>query len=126
MKNQLEERIVSFAGEVASLSEILSKRQSGVVLSNQIVRSSIAVALNFAESQSAESRKDFIHKLSIGLKELRETYIALKLIRNLKLNHRNSHISKLLKENNELISIFVASINTARRNLYEEQMSKKK
>ncbi len=126
MKNQTEERIISFARDVSLLSENLSKKPSGVVISNQIVRSSIAVALNFAEAQSAESRKDFVHKLSIGLKELRETYIGLKLIRDLKLNHRNSQISRMLEENNELIAIFVSSINTARKNLLKEKMLKKK
>jgi four helix bundle protein len=126
MKNTLEERVISFAGEVALLSENLSKKPSGVVISNQIVRSSIAVALNYAEALSAQSRKDFIHKLSIGLKELRETHIALKLVQDMKLNHRNAKLSDLIKENDELISIFVASINTARKNLLKEQMSKSK
>jgi four helix bundle protein len=125
MKENTEERIISFAGEVALLSESLSKRQPGIVISSQIVRSSIAVALNFAEAKGAESRKDFIHKLSVCLKELRETYIGLKLVQDLKLNHRNAQLSKMLKENDELISILVASINTAKRNLLKEQNSKK-
>ena len=125
MKNQTEERIISFASEVALLAESLSRKPSGIVISNQIVRSSIAVALNYAEAQGSESRKDFINKLSLCLKELRETNIGLRLIKDRKLNHRNSQISKILKENDELIAICVASINTAKRNLLKEQFSKK-
>ena len=125
MRHQLEERLIVFAGNIAHLSENLSKKSAGAIISNQILRSSIAVALNYGEAQGAESRKDFIHKLRIGLKELRETSIALQLVKDLKLNHRNSQISNLLQESDELISIFVSSIKTANRNLLKDQVSKK-
>ncbi|MEA3477579.1 MAG: four helix bundle protein [Bacteroidota bacterium] len=125
MRHQLEERLIVFAGNIAHLSENLSKKPAGAIISNQILRSSIAVALNYGEAQGAESRKDFIHKLRIGLKELRETSIALQLVKDLKLNHRNSQISNLLQESDELISIFVSSIKTANSNLLKEQVSKK-
>jgi len=115
-REQLEDRLIEFAQGIIQLSENLSHKKSGQVISNQIVRSSITVALNYAEAHSAESKKDFIHKLHIALKELRETHIALRLVHDLKLNHRNSHVSSLLKENGELIGIFVQSINTARKN----------
>jgi len=125
MRHQLEERLIVFAGNVAQLSESLLKKPAGAVISSQILRSSIAVALNYGEAQGAESRKDFIHKLRIGLKELRETSIALQLIKDLKLHHRNGQVTHLLEENNELISIFVSSIKTANKNLLKEKLSKK-
>ncbi len=62
--------------------------------------------MNYGEAQSAESRKDFIHKMKIILKELRETMIYLKLIKNRDLMRETVTIDKALIENNELIAIF--------------------
>lgn len=72
--------------------------------------------LNYGEGQSAESRKDFIHKVKIVLKELRESNVALKMIERLKLAKDLQELAWLLKEVNELIAIFVTSVETARRN----------
>lgn len=115
-REQLEDRLIAFANGIIQLSENLNQKKSGQIISYQIVKSSISVALNYAEAHNAESRKDFIHKLRIALKELRETHIALRIVKNLKLNHRNSQVTRLLKENGELIGIFVQSINTAQKN----------
>ena len=69
------------------------------------------------EAGAAESRKDFIHKMRIGLKELRETERWLKLIRRVPLVQEFDLVDSLLKETDELIRIFVTSINTAKDNL---------
>jgi len=87
------------------------------IITNQIVRSSISVALNYAESGSAESRKDFIHKLRISLKEMRETHMALKIIIGSFEIKDIEEMDFLLKESNEIISILVSSINTATKNM---------
>jgi four helix bundle protein len=68
------------------------------------------------EAQSAESRKDFIHKISIALKELRETHRWLKLIHRVPLIKDLDRLSPILQETEELIRIFNASLTTARRN----------
>ena len=90
--------------------------KAGSHLSNQLVRSGTSVSLNYGEAQSAESSRDFIHKMKVILKELRETFICLKLIHISKLYKMEEKIIIAKKENNELISIFVKSIQTAQRN----------
>jgi four helix bundle protein len=81
-----------------------------------LVRSGTAPALLYGEAQSAESRNDFIHKLKILLKELRETLVALKIIKRVPLTKTIEFVDKAMIECNELISIFVKSIKTARKN----------
>ncbi|MEZ4919853.1 MAG: four helix bundle protein [Saprospiraceae bacterium] len=77
-------------------------------LASQIIRSATSPALNYGEAQAAESRDDFIHKMKICQKELRETHVALKLIA--KRNWFSEiKLASLISENNELISIFIAS-----------------
>jgi hypothetical protein len=67
------------------------------------------------EAQSGESRKDFIHKMKVVLKELRETYVCLKIIRRKPLLKPLKKTEPIFNECNELISIFVSSISTAQR-----------
>lgn len=85
-------------------------------LSGQLVRSGTSPALNYGEAQSAESRKDFIHKFKIVLKELRETFVCLRIIKRARLYNSLEKIEATLTENNELIAIFVKSTNTAQMN----------
>lgn len=87
------------------------------VISGQIVRSGTSVSLNYGEAQSGESRRDFVHKIKVVLKELRETYICLKIFNRTKLYKTEEIIQTALKENNELISIFVKSVETAQKNM---------
>ena len=109
MKNfeELEERMVDFTVMVISISVSLPKTLTGNYLADQAIRSAISPALNYAEDRDAESRKDFIHKMKIVLKELRETMVALKIIFKLNLIEEENTLKTILKENNELISIFV-------------------
>ena len=80
-KYDLEERLIWFAVKIIELSNHLPNSNAGSHLSNQIVRSGTSPALNYGEAQSAESTKDFIHKMGICLKELRETFINVKIIK---------------------------------------------
>ena len=80
------------------------------------MRSGTAVAANYAEAQGAESRNDFIHKVKISLKELRETEVWLKIIMEAKLVKSPGSLNSLLDETGELIAIFVRSIRTAKEN----------
>ena len=77
------------------------------------MRSGTSPALNYGEAQSAESRKDFLHKMKVCLKELRETFVCLKIIEKSDLYESKQKIDIAKTENNELISIFVKSIETA-------------
>jgi four helix bundle protein len=111
----LEDRLVEFSVAVIDIVEALPPTRAGNHLAGQLVRSGTAPALNYAEAQAAESMNDFIHKMKISLKELRETYVCLKII-NRKTLVRLETCSSVLDEVNQLISIFVKSIATAQLN----------
>jgi four helix bundle protein len=72
----LEDRLVEFAILIMKISEKLPTTQSGRYISDQLIRSGTSPALNYGEAKGAESSGDFIHKMKICLKELRETFIA--------------------------------------------------
>lgn len=116
-KKELEERLISFSVLIIELANEFTNSREGNHLAGQIIRSGTSCSLNYGEAQSAESRKDFIHKIKIILKELRETLISLKIIYRLKIYKSEEKITKALKENDELISIFVKSAETAQNNL---------
>ena len=69
----LEERLLEFSVRIIRLTRKIEKSEAGKHVANQLLRSSTSPLANHAEAQSAESPKDFIHKLKISLKELRET-----------------------------------------------------
>ena len=116
-KKDLEERLINFAVLIIEIANELPNTKVGNHLSGQLVRSGTSSALNYGEAQSGESRKDFIHKIKIVLKELRETLICLKIIDRSKLLSSIEKLRIALKENDELISIFVKSVETAQKNL---------
>lgn len=115
-KFDLENRLIEFAVLIIEISENILNTRAGNHISGQIVRSGTSPALHYGEAQSAESRNDFIHKLKILLKELRETMVALKIITRVPLSKKIELVEKGIVECNELISIFVKSIETARKN----------
>lgn len=112
-KYDLEDRLIEFAVRIIDTAEALPKTVASKNLSGQIVRSGTSPALNYAEAQAAESKADFLHKMKICLKELRETCVCLKIIQR-KGYFKETRLEPLLKENTELISIFVKSIQTAK------------
>ncbi len=77
---ELEERLIDFAVSVIGVAEALPDSRAGRHVAGQLVRSGTSPAPNYGEAQSAESRKDFIHKMKIALKELRESLVWLKII----------------------------------------------
>jgi len=115
-KFDLEERLVEFSVLIIDIVTQMPNSKAGNYLSGQIVRSGSSVSLNYGEAQSGESRRDFIHKIKVVLKELRETYVSLKIIHKAKLYKTEAKIIEAKKENNELISIFVKSAETAEKN----------
>jgi len=112
---ELEDRLIVFAIDIIRLSDGIKPSIAGNNLSGQIVRSSSSTALNYGEAQSGESPKDFVHKLGICLKEIRETFINLRIIDGAKLHVDQQLLNNLKTESNELISIFVKSIETSKR-----------
>ena len=79
-KYDLEERLIEFSVLIIEIVNQMPNSKAGNHLSGQLVRSGTSVSLNYGEAQSAESRKDFIHKIKVILKELRETFVCLKII----------------------------------------------
>jgi four helix bundle protein len=114
-KYDLEDRLIEFAVRIMDAAEALPKNVVCKNLTSQITRSGTSPALNYAEAQSAESKADFVHKMKICLKELRETFVCLKIIKR-KAYFKEVRLEPLLKENTELISIFVKCIQTAKNN----------
>jgi four helix bundle protein len=110
----LEERLIDFAVRIIRIVESLPKTKVGNHIAGQLIRCGTSPAPNYGEAQSAESRADFIHKMKICLKELRETRIWLIMIVRANLIKPASKLQPLTDENNELILIFVTSIVTAK------------
>jgi len=115
-KYDLEERLISLAVLVIGLVESMPNTKAANHLAGQLLRSGTSPALNYAEAQSGESRKDFIHKIKIVLKELRETLVCLKIIYRARLFDSEEKIQIVTKETDELVAIFVKSAKTAIEN----------
>jgi four helix bundle protein len=111
--NQLEERLIKFAIDIILVCKKIDSSFAAEHLSKQLIRSATSSALNYGEARSGESTNDFLHKMKICLKELRESLINMKIQKGAGLIADVELLDKLLKENDELISIFVASIKTA-------------
>lgn len=108
-------RLIKFASDCIDVAENLPGSYAGIHIGSQLIRSASSPALHYGEAQAAESPSDFIHKMKVCLKELRETSNATVLIQFRKWID-NAILSPLIIENNELISIFVASLNTVQKN----------
>ena len=109
---ELEDRLIDFAVMVIGVVEALPNTKAGNHIAGQLVRSGTSPAPNYGEARSAESRKDFIHKMKISLKELRETVIWLKIISRKRLAEEALTFGAI-KECGELIAIFISSTRTA-------------
>ena len=113
----LEERLVEFAVAILKIADGMPKTFAGQHLSGQLTRSGTSAALNYGEAQGGESSRDFIHKIKIVLKELRETLVCLKIIHRSGLHSAPDQIAFAIKECNELVAIFVKSAKTAQANM---------
>ena len=112
----LEERLVEYSVRIIKLVEQLPNTKTGKHIAGQLIRSGTSPYANHGEAQAAESSKDFIHKMRICLKELRESKRWLKLIQRAPLIKPSDKMEPLLQETEELIKIFATSIRTAENN----------
>jgi four helix bundle protein len=110
----LEGHRIDFAVRIIEIARSLPKTKVGNHIAGQLVRCGTSPAPNYGEAQGAESRSDFIHKMKVCLKKLRETRVWLVRIVRASLIKPASKLDSLVDENNQLISIFVKSIQTAR------------
>ena len=111
----LEERLLEFAARIVRLVDALPGTRASNHIAGQLLRCGTSPLANHGEVEAAESRNDFIHKLRICLKELRETSRWLCLLQRVKLV-RAAKIQPLIEETNELVRIFASSVRTARKN----------
>ena len=111
----LEERLLEYSVRIIKIVEQLPKTRTGNHVAGQLLRSGTSAYPNHGEAQAAESPKDFIHKLRISLKELRETQRWLKLIQRVPLIKNSERLNDFLIETDELIRIFVSSIKTTEK-----------
>ncbi len=116
VRYDLEERLLDYSALIIRLVERLPKTRAGNHIGGQLLRSGTSPLFNHGEAQAAESQNDFVHKMRICLKELRETYRALRLLMKVPLAKDPTEIQAALKEADELIRIFVVSIRTAQKN----------
>ena len=110
----LEERLLDYAATVIRFTEKLPHSRAANHIAGQLLRSGTSPLPNHAEAQAAESRDDFIHKLSICLKELRESRRWFKLIERVPLSRETRTVTAMVAETEELIRIFAKSIKTAK------------
>ncbi len=111
----LEDRLLDFAVRVIRIAESLPRTRTGIHIAGQLIRCGTSPSPNYGEAQGAESRADFIHKMKVCLKELREIRVWLLLIDRINLLKNAADLKPLTEEANELISIFVSSVRTARQ-----------
>lgn len=114
-RKELEDRLIDFAVTIIELAKSNKNNFADSHLSGQMIRSGTSASLNYGEAQRAESRRDFLHKIQIVLKELSETHVSLKIIEKARLNSNLKMLEYTLQENNQLVAIFTASVKTSKR-----------
>ena len=116
-KFDLEDRFIDFTIRISNVVDEIDDSKLGTNIAGQLIRSGSSPALNYGEAQSAESRKDFVHKMKIILKELKESRICLKIIERKPLITNAKKLAPIMKETEELIAIIYKSIETAKSNM---------
>jgi four helix bundle protein len=114
-KFDLEERLLEFSVRIVRVTEQTPKTDAGRHVADQVFRSGTSPYANHGEAEAAESTNDFIHKLKLCLKELRETWRWLRLIQRIPMVPKPELLDPLIKEADELIRIFRQSIITCQQ-----------
>ncbi len=122
-KYELEERLIGFAATVMTLTEQLPSNLGATNLAAQLVRVGTAPALNYAAAQSAYSPRDFLSKLKLCLKDLREAQIGLRIVKQ-KQFLEDTTVESALEECNHLIALFAKSVKTKKNNMLNEVKAK--
>ena len=115
-KFDLEDRLVEFTCRMIDVVEALPNTRAGNYIAGQLIRSCHSPTYNYGEAQAAESPKDFIHKMGVVLKELKECRTALKVIIKKIMINPISKLDGIYKETEELIAIIAKSIVTSKKN----------
>jgi four helix bundle protein len=113
IKEDLSNRLLNFTAEAIRIMEPMARTAAGFHIAKQLMRSASSAGANYEESCGAESRNDFIHKMQIVLKELRESVYWLKLIQKVQLLP-DQQTDGMRVEANELCRIIAKSVITAK------------
>jgi len=111
----LEDRLLDFAARIIRVSESMKPSPAGRHVGDQLLRSGTSPFANHGEAEGAESLNDFVHKLRICYKELRESRRWMRLAQRADLLDQPERLTPLLDEADELIQIFAASLRTAEK-----------
>lgn len=115
-KYDLEDRFVDYTCRMIDVVEAMPNTRAGNYIAGQLIRSCHSPTFNYGEAQGAESRNDFIHKMGIILKELKECRTALKIILKKQMIKPVLKLDPIYKETEELIAIIGKSLSTAHKN----------
>ncbi|MFN2440138.1 MAG: four helix bundle protein [Chitinophagaceae bacterium] len=113
-KYDLEDRLVEYTCRMIDVVEALPHSRARNYIAGQLIKSCHSPTFNYGEVQAAESRDDFIHKLAVALKELKECRTALKVIMKKELIKSVEKLHGIFKETEELIAIIAKSKETAK------------
>jgi four helix bundle protein len=118
----IEERLLDFAVRIGKVIDALPETRLGRHIAGQLVRSGTSPAPNYAEACAAESKRDFIHKLGIVLKELRESAVWSRMIIKSELIPEQ-RLEPLRDECEQLCKIIAKSLVTAKTNQLQSKIS---
>ena len=107
---------MEFAVRIIRVTESMQRSSAGAYVADQLLRSGTSPFGHHGEAEGAESRDDFIHKLKVCYKELREARRWLRLAQRVPLVTKPELLEELLTEAEELVRIFSASLRTAENN----------
>ena len=114
-QNPLKEKSFHFAISIVKIYKFLSEQKREFILSKQLLRSGTSIGANVRETQNAQSKADFIHKLSVSQKECDETLFWLELLHQTEYIDENE-FNLLYKDANEILKLLRSSIITSKRN----------
>ena len=115
-KEEFLEKCISFSVKINNLRKYLREKQHEYNNSDQLQRSGTSIGANYSEACDAESKVDFVHKMTIALKEANETIYWLKVLYGSKLISRKQY-DYLMKDLDEIYRVLTASIKTAKEKL---------
>ena len=115
-KYDLEDRLVEYSCRMIDVVDALPNTRAGNYIAGQLIKSCMSPTFNYGEVQGAESRNDFVHKMGVVLKELKECRSALKVIRKKEMIKPVTKLDGIYKETEELVAIMAKSVETAKKN----------
>jgi len=115
-KYDLEDRFVDYTCRMIDVVETLPNTRAGCYIAGQLIRSCHSPTFNYGEAQAAELINDFVHKMAVVLKELKECRTALKIILKKEMIKPVTKLEGIYRETEELIAIVAKSITTAKKN----------